>query len=147
MSRCGARSRSSSTACARAPRPVSRARTAGARWRWRCASPGRPRMPAASDPVHAYLEETTRRGVWPGAACGARLKYSDPGYILLGEVLRRVSGKPLDVLVRERITGPSGTPALGFGPIRAEMDRVAPTENGNVYERAKAAEVAPEAAA
>lgn len=77
------------------------------------------------------------------APCGARVVYSDPSYILLGEALSRVSGRGLDALFAERIARPAGAASVGFGPVATPRDRVAPTENGNRYEREKAAAFVP----
>jgi len=77
------------------------------------------------------------------APCGARVLYSDPSYILLGEALRRASGRGLDALFAERIARPAAVPSIAFGPVPGPKDRVAPTENGNRFEREKAAEFVP----
>ncbi|MET7362931.1 serine hydrolase domain-containing protein [Streptomyces sp. NPDC005562] len=42
--------------------------------------------------------------------------YSDLNMLLLQRVLERLTGRPLDVLVREGITRPLGMTATGFGP-------------------------------
>lgn len=53
-------------------------------------------------------------------APGERIVYSDVGFLLLGEVVRRVSGRPLDEFVSERIHGPLGA-HLRFGPLPPEQ--------------------------
>lgn len=68
------------------------------------------------------------------APCGARVKYSDPDYILLGEAVRRAAGQPLDELFHERIAKPLGLSTLVFNPPAAWRGRIAPTEVGNRYE-------------
>lgn len=70
----------------------------------------------------------------PEAPCGARVMYSDPGYILLGEALRRASGQALDALFRERIGSPLRLATMVFCPPTSWRDRIAPTERGNRYE-------------
>lgn len=77
------------------------------------------------------------------APSGARVVYSDPGYILLGEVLRRFCGRGLDALFAERIARPAGVATIAFGPVAHPREEVAPTENGNRYERQKAAAFVP----
>ena len=47
---------------------------------------------------------------------GSRVAYSDPGFMLLGEVVAAVAGEPLDVAVRRLVTGPLGLTATGFRP-------------------------------
>lgn len=59
---------------------------------------------------------------------GARFVYSDIGYIALGEVVRRVSGIPLDEFARQNIFKPLGMRDTGFTPDPSLRARVAPTE-------------------
>jgi uncharacterized protein YbbC (DUF1343 family)/CubicO group peptidase (beta-lactamase class C family) len=69
--------------------------------------------------------------VWdlrPVAEPGARFRYSDVGYIVLGELVERLSGKPLDAFTREHVWGPLGMRDTGFRPGRALAARAAPTE-------------------
>jgi CubicO group peptidase (beta-lactamase class C family) len=47
---------------------------------------------------------------------GARVRYSDPGFITLGEVVAAVAGEPLDAAVRRLVTGPLGLASAEFGP-------------------------------
>lgn len=61
-------------------------------------------------------------------APGTRFVYSDIGYIALGEVVRRVSGRPLDEFARRNIFIPLGMTSTGFRPARALISRIAPTE-------------------
>lgn len=59
---------------------------------------------------------------------GAVFRYSDINYILLGEVVRRVSGESLDVFARKNIFTPLGMKDTTFLP--KQSARIAPTENG-----------------
>lgn len=59
---------------------------------------------------------------------GAVFRYSDINYILLGEIVRRVSGEPLDVFAKKHIFDPRGMHDTGFRP--KPSPRIAPTENG-----------------
>ncbi len=59
---------------------------------------------------------------------GSKSVYSDLGIILLGEILERISGRPLDVFVRERVLLPLGMKHTGFRPPRPLWPRIAPTE-------------------
>ncbi len=59
---------------------------------------------------------------------GKTFVYSDMGFIVLGEVVRRVSGKTLDVLMRERVFAPLGMGDTGFLPGEPLRRRAAPTE-------------------
>jgi uncharacterized protein YbbC (DUF1343 family)/CubicO group peptidase (beta-lactamase class C family) len=59
---------------------------------------------------------------------GARFVYSDINYIALGEVVRRVSGLPLDEFARRNIFVPLGMRETGFRPAARLRARIAPTE-------------------
>jgi CubicO group peptidase (beta-lactamase class C family) len=59
---------------------------------------------------------------------GARMIYSDLGAILLGKVVERVNGEPLDVYVERHVTGPLGMTSTIYRPDASLRDRVAPTE-------------------
>jgi CubicO group peptidase (beta-lactamase class C family) len=49
--------------------------------------------------------------------------------ILLGEILERVAGQPMDVFLEERVYGPLGMKDTGFLPAVELRDRIAPTED------------------
>ena len=61
---------------------------------------------------------------------GERFVYSDVGYEVLGELVRRVSGERLDQFAAERIFRPLGMKETGFRPLQNGFDasRVAPAE-------------------
>lgn len=61
-------------------------------------------------------------------ASGKRFLYSDIGYIALGEVVKRVSGEPLDVFARKNIFEPLRMRDTSFNPPAALRPRIAPTE-------------------
>lgn len=60
---------------------------------------------------------------------GTKMQYSDLGVILLGEILERVAGEPIDAFVGRRVFGPLGMPDTGFRSDRAAWSRIAPTED------------------
>ncbi len=62
---------------------------------------------------------------------GERVIYSDTGMILLGEIVRRVSGQSLDVFVRREIFEPLGMTDTQFNPPPSLRPRIAPTEVEN----------------
>lgn len=73
-----------------------------------------------SDPVRGYdpvialaMKEK------PVTAPGSTFRYSDINFILLGEVVRRVSGKPLNEFVEREIYQPLGMKSSGFLPKNA----------------------------
>jgi serine-type D-Ala-D-Ala carboxypeptidase len=64
----------------------------------------------------------------PLSAPGEKFAYSDVGFIVLGELVRRVSGKSLDVFTREEIFQPLGMHDTMFNPSEELKERTAPTE-------------------
>ncbi|HEY7055468.1 MAG TPA: exo-beta-N-acetylmuramidase NamZ domain-containing protein, partial [Vicinamibacterales bacterium] len=64
----------------------------------------------------------------PTSAPGDRFVYSDINYILLGDIVRRVSGLPLNEFARTRIFEPLGMKDTTFLPSDALKPRIAPTE-------------------
>jgi CubicO group peptidase (beta-lactamase class C family) len=58
---------------------------------------------------------------------GGRVIYSDLNAILLGEVVRRVAGDPLDIVAAREIVRPLGLRSTVFRPGRSLMPRIAPT--------------------
>src|SRR5438552_16719742 len=62
---------------------------------------------------------------------GTAFQYSDTGFILLGEMVRRVSGEPLDRYLDQPVFKPLGLRGTGFNPSGRGRDRVAPTEFAN----------------
>jgi CubicO group peptidase (beta-lactamase class C family) len=59
---------------------------------------------------------------------GLRMVYSDLGAILLGEMVSRVAGMPLDVFLRDRVFEPLGMRETMFRPPASMLQRIAPTE-------------------
>ena len=64
----------------------------------------------------------------PIAAPGERFLYSDINFILLGEIVRRLSGKTLDAYAAEVVFGPLGMKETMFLPPASLRPRIAPTE-------------------
>ena len=60
---------------------------------------------------------------------GERFIYSDVGFLVLGELIRRVSGDTVDVYASQHLYKPLGMRDTAYGPVPAEKrDRVVPTE-------------------
>lgn len=59
---------------------------------------------------------------------GKEFAYSDLNFIALGEIVRAVTGKPLDVYAQEHVFGPLGMTETGFRPPADWRPRIAPTE-------------------
>jgi beta-N-acetylhexosaminidase len=66
---------------------------------------------------------------------GTQNIYSDLGFILLGEILERLTGKPLDVQARERIFAPLKMNRSMFNPQKFLRARIAPTEDDKTYRK------------
>jgi uncharacterized protein YbbC (DUF1343 family)/CubicO group peptidase (beta-lactamase class C family) len=64
----------------------------------------------------------------PVAPPGAKFIYSDINFILLGEIVRRVSGETLPEFAHEQIYGPLGMNDSRFQPGPELRPRIAPTE-------------------
>lgn len=64
----------------------------------------------------------------PEAPPGETFIYSDLNFMLLGEIVRRVSGLSLDVFAAERVFDPLGMRDTSFRPPAASVARIAPTE-------------------
>lgn len=59
---------------------------------------------------------------------GVRMVYSDLGAMLLGKIVERVSGEPLDVYLRRHVFAPLGMTSTMFNPPKRLLARIAPTE-------------------
>ncbi|HTM50260.1 MAG TPA: exo-beta-N-acetylmuramidase NamZ domain-containing protein [Bryobacteraceae bacterium] len=64
----------------------------------------------------------------PAAAPGARFVYSDINFILLGEIVRRLSGETLPDFARRIVWDPLGMRETMFQPPATLRSRIAPTE-------------------
>jgi beta-N-acetylhexosaminidase len=60
---------------------------------------------------------------------GTKVEYSDLGFILLGEIVQRLTGIPLDEYAEQHIFSPLGMNASQFNPPRKLWPMIAPTEN------------------
>jgi uncharacterized protein YbbC (DUF1343 family)/CubicO group peptidase (beta-lactamase class C family) len=76
---------------------------------------------------HDAAIELARNEV-PTSAPGERFVYSDINFFLLGEVVARASGIPLDQYVSREVFEPLGMSDTGFNPPAAKRSRIAPTE-------------------
>ncbi len=59
---------------------------------------------------------------------GRRVLYSDLGFILLGEIVRRITGMAIDVFSTEAIFVPLEMKSTRFLPLRSGLDQIAATE-------------------
>jgi beta-glucosidase-like glycosyl hydrolase/CubicO group peptidase (beta-lactamase class C family) len=68
-------------------------------------------------------------------APGTKAIYSDLGFILLGEILERATGKIVDLLAHEQIFAPLDMGSTTFNPGKTLLSRIAPTENDTIYRK------------
>ena len=66
---------------------------------------------------------------------GAGRHYSDLGFMLLGYIVERVSGRPLDRFVDQELYRPLNLRSTTFSPKARGFTDFAATEQGNIYER------------
>jgi uncharacterized protein YbbC (DUF1343 family)/CubicO group peptidase (beta-lactamase class C family) len=59
---------------------------------------------------------------------GSKFIYSDVNFIVLAELIKRVSGKPVDQFALENIYAPLGMKDTGYNPAESLKPRIAPTE-------------------
>lgn len=64
----------------------------------------------------------------PTSKPGTKFVYSDVGYLVLGDLVERLSGESLDVFARKRIYAPLGMNETRFRPEGKLKERCAPTE-------------------
>jgi CubicO group peptidase (beta-lactamase class C family) len=63
-------------------------------------------------------------------------KYSDLGFILLGNIISNMGGMPLDAYVQKNFYKPLGLQTMGYYPLyRIPVSRIIPTENDNVWRK------------
>lgn len=63
---------------------------------------------------------------------GTWFKYRDPNFILLGDVIERLSAQPLDVFLHKHVFGPLGMTSTEYKPSQNLLGRIAPTEMDGV---------------
>ena len=92
-------------------------------------------------PAHRrlYLEVEGRKAMLEAARClrlesmpGTRAEYSDIGYILLGEMLERVAGEPLESFCRREVFDPLEL-KLSFTPDASQRQAIPPTVDDRIY--------------
>ena len=95
-------------------------------------SAGLPAIPPAGSVSPGFPKAATLLAKLPfDYPPGSSFQYSDTGFILLGEMVRRVSGEPLDRYLDQHVFKPLGLRDTGFNPSGRVRDRVAPTEFAN----------------
>ncbi len=86
-------------------------------------------LPALGDFLRGYLAPGGRdfdaQACWGDSAPGAQWSYSNVGYALLGHLVQRIAGQPLDALTRERLFGPLGMASTAWSPSALPASRLA----------------------
>ena len=66
---------------------------------------------------------------------GARTEYSDIGFIILGDILERLAGEPLDQFCRREIFSPLALAHTRFCPPPEWRDQIAPTRDAGDFRK------------
>lgn len=66
---------------------------------------------------------------------GKQIEYSDLGFILLGEIVERLTGVPLDAFAQKEIFAPLGMDDSLFNPPPKLRNEIAPTEKDTTYRK------------
>jgi uncharacterized protein YbbC (DUF1343 family)/CubicO group peptidase (beta-lactamase class C family) len=87
----------------------------------------------ADNPVEDYQDGRKKalERIWqlrPDAETGKRFLYSDVNFIVLGELVERLTGEPLDAFARKGIFQPLGMRETAFRPNEELSRRAAPTQ-------------------
>ena len=88
--------------------------------------------------------EKAWENIWklaPIAEVGSKFIYSDVNFEVLGELVKRISGKPLNEFAAENIYRPLGMKDTGFLPAKNLQSRIAPTEKFYEAERSSSNEI------
>jgi len=66
-------------------------------------------------------------------APGSTYRYQDFNLILMGEIVERLSGMPLDLFLQKNVFRPLGMKDTGFRPSKDLLPRIAPTEQDDSF--------------
>lgn len=69
------------------------------------------------------------------ARAGQKVAYSDFGMILLGEIIERGAGQPLDQFLRRRVFEPLGMKSTLYRPPQSLLPRIPPTERDDLFRK------------
>lgn len=79
---------------------------------------------------YRYLAEVSLK--WP---VGQERHYSDLGFMLLGDIIERVSGNRLNKYLQEKLYQPLGLKHTTFNPLDNGFKHIAATSHGNPFEK------------
>jgi len=67
---------------------------------------------------------------------GSQRKYSDLGFVLLGEIIETISGLPLEKFMKQNIFAPLGMDKTTYNPLQSgNFKKIAASSHGNPYEK------------
>ncbi|PVE60033.1 hypothetical protein DC429_06650 [Arthrobacter sp. TPD3018] len=66
-------------------------------------------------------------------APGTHYQYRDENMILMGEIIERLSGQPLDRFLHDAVFVPLGMRDTGFNPSASRLGRIPPTEQDDLF--------------
>lgn len=66
---------------------------------------------------------------------GENRRYSDLGFMVLGEIIERVTDQNIEDYLKERIYEPLGLTRIGFNPDAGNDEKIVSTSHGNPFER------------
>lgn len=84
----------------------------------------------------AHTRDEVFRAAWAtplAASPGSTAEYSDIGFILLGEILARLAGEPLDIFANREIFVPLNMKHTGFNPPPDCRSEIPPTEDDRTF--------------
>jgi uncharacterized protein YbbC (DUF1343 family) len=83
-----------------------------------------------TNPDWSGYEEGIKRALAcvPDQPPGSAFRYSDVNFILLGEIVHRVSGQTLDMFAKANVFEPLKMKSTGYLPSKSLLPRIAPTE-------------------
>jgi len=89
-----------------------------------------------------YKEAKGHNAIWARVVAeplvcppGTKVQYSDLGFILLGEIIERLTGQSLSVFAKEAIFSTLGMDRSLFNPPRRLREDIAPTEQDTTYRK------------
>jgi len=86
----------------------------------------------ADNKEERYQAIAQKKLLWP---VGEERHYSDFGFMLLGDIIEKVSGQPLDVFLEENIFTPLQLQHTTFNPLNKRYQNLVATSHGNPFER------------
>lgn len=87
---------------------------------------------SSSDKGERYDQIAGMQLKWP---VGGGRHYSDLGFMLLGDIMEKVSGRPLNNFLERELYEPLGLHHTVFNPLERGFEKIAATSHGNPFEK------------